>query len=90
MKRNDWKGFGEALPVLHRLQTLYTEVSLMLAANEAVRKIKTANADILDKPIPAAEPLPSAENLPIPAEEPKWQTEDLPRPAEGDAVDGFR
>ena len=52
------------------------------AAQEAVKKIEAANADILDKPIPAVEPQPSLENLPIPAKEPELPTEDLPRPSE--------
>jgi hypothetical protein len=59
-----------------------------VAAKAAVAKIKSANADILDKPIPAAEPQPSVENLPRPAQPPELPTEDLPRPSDGLFTDG--
>lgn len=72
-----------ALPILRPLVEMgVTGIPTHIAAQEAVKKIESANADILDKPIPAAEPQPSSESLPIPAKEPKLSSEDLPRPAD--------
>jgi HEAT repeat protein len=71
-----------ALSVLYPLVRFRYEGAVRIAAQEAIKKIESGNADILDKPIPAAEPQPSVERLPIPAKEPEFPTENLPRPAE--------